>query len=106
MLDVPVVPDVALEPDVVVVPDVAVEPVPVVVPVPLVVPVPVAVVPVPLVPAPVVVVVGATGAGGAASRACLTAWPRLRPSTVIAVCSLSNATPWLFEALSAAMNWP
>ena len=104
-----VVPDDPVVPVPVVVGDV--EPVPVEpVPVPPVDPVPV-VEPVPVVvPVPVVgVVVGDVGVvvvGGCARRSCLTACPRLRPSTVMAVCRSANGTFWFFDALSAAMNCP
>jgi hypothetical protein len=53
-----------------------------------------------------VVVVGVVVAVTGAFFTCLTAWPRLRPSTVIAVCSFAKSTPCAFEALSAAMNCP
>jgi hypothetical protein len=53
-----------------------------------------------------VVVVGVVVAVSGAFFTCLTAWPRLSPSTVIAVCSFAKSTPCALEALSAAMNCP
>jgi hypothetical protein len=53
-----------------------------------------------------VVVMGGTAGADGAFLNCLTAWPRLRPSAVIAVCRSTKLSPWFVDALSAARNCP